>query len=385
MTWPQQVGDLLHPLEDYTRLHAATLRRHGGRVLDLSFPNPRFLHDARPYEVLAELAARTDPLDLRYSPFGGYTSVRLRIAAALARAHDQPYTWKSIIMTAGATAALSVTLRTLFTPPERVMLITPCWMDYPLYLAERGLGCDLVPAAGDKRLDLAAIEHAWTPLTRALIISQPVSPTGIVYRDEELRALATLLQQLSPEHPAVLIADEAHRDQVWATTSCPAPAAHYPHTITVYSFGKAWQMPGQRAGYIATSPQLAPCLDAPRRLEQGMRLTGHAAPAALLQHLAAALCDVSFDLTGLADLQRHARGELAKYGVDVLPGDATRFVYARCPTGDLPTFVSALAQRGVLVLPSTVFHEPGWFRISLNTPEPEMSQAARIISEVAHA
>ncbi|MBB2749289.1 UNVERIFIED_ORG: aspartate aminotransferase [Microbispora rosea subsp. rosea] len=380
-----QVTDLLTPLDTYMRLHAATLRRFGTRAVDLSFPNPRFLADPHPYQTLAKLAARCDPLDLRYSPFGGFTPVRRRIAAALSKRHQLPYCWSDIIMTPGAAAALTIALRTLLAPGEHVMLITPCWMDYPLYLADLGLGCDPVPAAADKHLDLAAIEAAWRPHIRALIITQPVSPTGVVHNGDELASLAALLTRLSQRHshPILLIADEAHRDQVWADTCCPAPASHYPHTLTVHSFGKAWQMPGQRTGYLAVSPHLTTPPQAAHRLIQAMRTSGHGAPTALMQHLAAALADARPDLNALARLQRHARQDLRKHGIDVLEAHATQFLYARCPTGDDGAFVTALANRGVLTMPSHLFHEPGWFRLALNVDIPDLSQAARIIAEEA--
>lgn len=388
MTRPSDTRELLRPLEDFTALHAATTRRFGPRVLDLSFPNPRVLGDPRPHLALAETAARVTPLDLRSSPFGGFTPVRRRIAAALSRRHRTPYTWRDIVMTPGAAAALAVTLDTLFTPPDRIVIPTPCWMDHPLYPAHQGLSRDLVRTTVDKRLDLAAIAAAWTPRTRALIISQPASPTGIVHRDDELAALAALLHHLTPPvgPPPVLVADEAHREQLWADVPCPAPAAHYPHTVTVHSFGKAWQMQGMRTGYLALSPHFTAHPDTARRLEHGMRLTGHCAPTALTQHLAAALSDTRPDLRALAAAQHHARRELTAQGVKILDAQATRFLYARCPTDDDTAFVRRLADRGVLAFPSTLFHERGWFRLALNLDHADLARAARIIGhEAGHA
>ena len=53
------------------------------------------------------------------------------------------------------------------------------------------------------------------------------------------------------------------------------------------------------------------------------------------------------------------------YGYRVCEGEATFFVYVESPEHDDFVFTGRLAERGVLVLPSSVFHEPGWFRISL--------------------
>ncbi|MFF5781842.1 aminotransferase class I/II-fold pyridoxal phosphate-dependent enzyme [Streptomyces virginiae] len=378
---PTAHEDLMRPLEEYTRLHLDTLRRFGSRALDLSFPNPKFLSDTRPYDVLASLAAQARPLDLRYSPFGGFTPVRRRVAAALAKQHALPYAWNDIVMTPGATAALRVALSSLFSPPDRIILVTPCWMDYPLYLQDLGLAFDLVPTTPDKHLDVQAIASAWTPETRGVVIAQPGSPTGVIHDDRELEQLAALMLRHPVPTPPLLIADEAHALQVWDPTPCPAPATHYPHTITVRSFGKAWDMQGQRTGCLAVSPHLGVRDQAVAALVRSMRVTGHCAPTALTQQLAAALSDTAPDLTGLAELQRHARHQLSRRGLTVLDTHATRFLYARCPTKDDNAFVSRLAERGVLVMPSSLFHEPGWFRIALNLEQPHLDRAIDIISQ----
>ncbi|OON82198.1 aminotransferase class I/II-fold pyridoxal phosphate-dependent enzyme [Streptomyces tsukubensis] len=373
--------ELLRPLEEFTKLHLDTLRRFGSRALDLSFPNPRFLSDPRPYEALAALASQAGPLDLRYSPFGGFTPVRRRVAAALTGQHGLRYAWNDIIMTPGATAALHVALRTLFKPPDRVILVTPCWMDYPLYLQDLGLACDLVPAAPDKHLDLEAIANAWTSRTRGLVLAQPGSPTGVIHSDTELRRLAALLQRHGSSVPPLLIVDEAHTQQVWDASPCPPPAAYYPQTLTVRSFGKAWDMQGQRTGCLAVSPRLATRHETAGDLIRTMRVSGQCAPTALTQQLAAALCDTPPDLTGLAGLQHHARRVLLHHDVPVLDTHATRFLYARCPTPDDLGFVSHLSGHGVLVMPSTLFHESGWFRIALNIEAPAMDRALTTIGE----
>ncbi|WP_060880065.1 pyridoxal phosphate-dependent aminotransferase [Streptomyces scabiei] len=372
---------LLRPLEEFTRLHLDTLRRFGGRALDLSFPNPQFLSDPQPYNVLATLAARARPLDLRYSPFGGFTPVRRRVAAALAKQHGLPYAWNDVVMTPGATAALRVALSSLFSPPDRIILVTPCWMDYPLYLQDLGLAFDLVPTTSDKHLDVEAIAKVWTPKTRGVVIAQPGSPTGVIHDAAELQRLAALMQRHSTPTPPLLIADEAHAQQVWDQTPCPAPATHYAHTLTVRSFGKAWDMQGQRTGCLAVSPHLGIRHQAVEQLVRTMRITGHCAPTALTQQLAAALSDTAPDLTGLADLQGHARQRLLHHGVLLLDTHATRFLYARCPAPDDRAFASRLAERGVLVMPSSIFHEEGWFRIALNFGTPDLDRALDIIGE----
>lgn len=384
MTSKAEIRDLAAPLEEFARLHTDTLRRFGSRAVDLSYPNPRFHFDDRPYRTLADLAARATVDDLRYSPFGGFTTARRRVATVLAEQHGAPYMYRDVILTPGATAALNLALSTLFDPPDRILLVTPCWMDYPLYVANLGLAYDLVSSDDRKRLDLAAIERAWTPHTRGLIISQPASPTGVCYQPDEITALAALLTRLGDVHgrPPLLINDETHRDQIWTSQDLLTPAQSYPQTVSVYSYGKAWQMQGQRTGYLAIHPDIAQRDERRERLALAMRVTGYCAPTALTQHLITALSPFTPDLGPLADLQHHARHRLHQAGYDVIDAAATHFVYVRAPVADDGQYVRLAADQGVLVMPSRLFHEPGHFRIALNTDGTALDHALDVLADL---
>lgn len=384
MRWNDDLDELTAPLEDFTALHHRTLRRFGDRAIDLSFPNAQVANNEISYRTLAHVAQEAGPAELRYSPFGGFTTVRRRIAQHLTREHQVPYRWDDVVLTAGAASALYITLAALFEPGDRVLVTSPCWMDYPLYLAALDLECDFV-VTYDGIPDLKAVQSAWQRDTKGMIISQPVSPTGAVASGRDLAALGNLLQRLGGRrNPAILIADETHRSEMWNGASCPAAATAYPHAITVHSFGKAWQMQGQRIGYAATSPLLNPDLRAPRRLQQAMRITGQGAPSALMQHVAAKM-PMPMPPTAnkaLARLQTHARSELTQIGLEVVDAGATPFVYARSPIPDETAFVESLAREGVLAMPSALFHQQGFFRLALNTNWARLDEALAIIGTV---
>jgi len=383
MSTDTDLHSLLAPLQRVERLHRATLRRFGHHVVDLSYPNPQVHLDHRPYQVLAALANTVDLEHLRYSPFGGFTPTRRHVAATLTSRHDLPYVYDDVVLTAGASAAISLTLRTLFTGSDRVIVPTPCWMDYPLYLADLGIGCDLVASTATKHLDLEGIERAWTPSTRGIILSQPSSPTGVTYGRDELRALSRVLRRRGGTGPMpVLISDETHRDQVWAPAKFHSPVPLHPRSVSVYSFGKAWQMQGQRTGYVAVSPLAAEREALRQHLLGRQRASGQSPPTALMQHLVTELQDFAPDLDPLAGLQRRGRASLAEAGFDVVAAEATPFIYARAPGDDDVHFTEQAAQRGVLIMPSTVFHEPGYFRIALNTNQEDLENALKVLADL---
>ena len=88
----------------------------------------------------------------------------------------------------------------------------------------------------------------------------------------------------------------------------------------------------------------------------------------------------------MAKQQKEVRLALKEFGYDVCDGDATFFVYVKTPIADDFRFAELLANYGVLVLPSTLFHEKGYFRISLNAPSGAIASGlpafARVLSRL---
>lgn len=382
MSWTPEMTRLAEPLEWFDALHARTARTHGGRLVDLSFANPRTQLDSRGYEVLHEVSATLDVDQLQNRPFGGGSVERRRVAAGLARHSGVAFGVGDVFLTPGGAAALHIAFEVACPPGAEVLVPVPCWIDYPLFLVRHGLTYRTVHLAADKRLDVAALDRAWGPATAAVVLSQPACPTGVVYDAEELGRLADLLgDKRGPQGRApVLISDEVHRDEVWSGAPLTSSAACYPHTIVTYSFGKAWRMHGQRAGCLALSPALEDHDVRADNARRSLRATGHYGPTAVMQRVAAELAGLTPDIAGLGEDQRHARARLDAMGYDVVAAQATPFVYARCPDGTPDRdFATRLAQSGLLVMPSSVFHEPGWFRLALNCTRDHLDHALEIL------
>jgi aspartate aminotransferase len=385
MTENRDLDELLQPLEEFGRLHASTIRRFGPKAIDLSYPNPRSCHDTRAYQLLRDLAAQADVGKLQYTPFGGLTPTRRNIASSLSKRYGLSLGFRDVVLTTGGASALHIAFRVLFKRGDQVMLVAPFWMDYPVYLRDLGISTTTVPSKLDKHLDLTALEDAWTPATRGVIISQPACPTGVVYTDPELRELAALLTTLGQRHgrQPVLISDEVHRDSVWGGVCCTSPLSAYAESVSIYSFGKAWSMQGQRIGYVALSPRIHQREALARSLERALRISGHCSPTTLMQLLASRLAGLTPKTSELARIQRFTREQLVALGYQVVPAEATTFIYAQVPHDDETGFVSRAADHGVLVMPSSIFHEPGYFRIALNVGLPELERAVARLAHVA--
>jgi aspartate aminotransferase len=368
---------LLDAQERLDRLIAATFRRFGPRIVDLSYANPCDGPSEEVLSILARVTAESKGLSLQYTPIAGRTPPRRAVAAALTRQFGLPFDFRDIILTAGAMPALTIISRALFGPADEVIVLTPAWQDYPLYLRNLNIPIRLVPLRADKHLDLEAIHGALGPATRGVLFSQPCCPTGVVYSREELEALAAVLSGAEAcfGAPVYLVSDEVHRDMLWGAHPFHSPLQSYARSVSIYSFGKAFALQGQRIGYIAVSPRM-PDLDEVRTtIERCVRLMGFGHPTSIMQRAVSDLIDCEPAVAALARNQTAVRRALTAYGYDVCDGDATFYVYVKSPIEDDFRFAERLASQGVLVVPSTLFHDPGYVRLSL-TARPQAIAAA---------
>lgn len=384
---PNGVKDLealLEPQERLDRLIAATFRRFGPKVVDLSYANPYDGPDEEVLSVLKRAAGEGRGLSLQYTPYGGRVVTRRAIAAQLSRDYGLPFHFRDVIMTPGAMAALNVAFRGLFGPEDEVIVLTPCWQDYPLYLHNLNVPISLVPLREDKHLDLDAIGRALGRRTKGILFSQPCCPSGVLYSQEELDGLSTLLREAEARFGTsiYLISDEVHRQLVWSRRALYSPLLSYPRSICIYSFGKALALQGQRIGYVAVSPRMPENYEVRGILERCVRIMGFCAPTSVMQRAVCELLDYRPGLEALAKKQERVRSALAGYGYEICNAEATFFVYIKCPIRGDFKFAELVASRGVVVVPSTLFHEPGHLRLSLTARSEAIARGIPAFADV---
>jgi aspartate aminotransferase len=377
-----QLERLLAPQDRVDRLRDEALRRSGRAFVDLAYANS---YDGPSPDTLAALRRALEeptPLALQYTPYGGAIVPRRLVAETLRESHGEAFHPQDVVLTPGAMAALNVVFRSLKTErgPDEVIAVTPCWLDYPTYLENLGLVARLVPvSAPSLRLDLDAIRDALTPNTRAVVLSQPANPSGLLYAEGELRELARLLDQ-APSRP-LLISDECHREIVFAPHVLHSPLAFYDQSCVVYSFGKRLSLQGQRLGYVAVSPRHPARQEFSRLLSRLTRVMGFCTPTALMQLSIGDLLRIPAPVATIARRREFALTELGACGYELVPSQATFFLYPRAPGGDDLGFCERLAQRGVMVLPASVFHHTGHFRISLTCSDEMLERGLSVLRE----
>ena len=302
---------------------------------------------------------------------------RAAVARTLTKRTGLDYDPADIAMTNGGFAAIAVTLRAILEPGDEVVFLSPPWFFYELLiLAAGGEPVRVSMAPPDFDLDLAAVEAAITPRTRAVLVNTPHNPTGRVLPLETLRALGSVLERASAAagRTVHLIADEPYNRLVFDGRTFHSPAEAYPGTITTYSYGKTLLAPGMRIGYIAVPPTSTDREELRDSIFTSQIATGWSFPNALLQHAIEDIEPLSIDVGALERRRDRVVGELRAMGYETTNPEGTFYVMARAPVDDDEAYAARLADHGVLVLPGSVVEVPGWFRISLTASDEMVEQ-----------
>ncbi len=185
----------------------------------------------------------------RYTPVNGIAPLRTEIARKMARENYIQYDPDEITVTVGAKQAIAAALFALLDPGDEVIIPVPCYVSYPDMVRMAGGIPVFVPLLSDYQLDVTAIRQSVTERTKAVIICTPNNPTGAVYREDSLRALA----ELSLEKDFFILADEVYEKIVYGDHRHFSVASVSPrvrdNTVTVNAFSKTYSMTGWRLGY----------------------------------------------------------------------------------------------------------------------------------------
>ena len=314
----------------------------------------------------AVLAAATEAIRAganQYPPVLGVPALREAIAE-----HQRHWYGLSVdprtevLVTAGATEALTAAILALCSPGDEVIVLEPFYDSYAAAIAlARARRVAVRLEWPDYRLDAAALAAAVTDRTRLILLNTPHNPTGRVFDSSELAAVA----RVARENDLLVLCDEVYEHLTFA------PHRHVPlatldgmaaRTLTVSSAGKTFSVTGWKVGWLHARPEL---VEAVAAVKQFLTFAGGSPfqPA-----VAAGLRLGDDELLGLgADLaSRSARltEGLAEAGFDVRPSDGTYFVTADVSGlgyADGAAFCLDLpALAGVVAVPVQAFHDdPG--------------------------
>ena len=339
-------------------------------VFDFSLGNPSVPAPPVVNETLAALLAEREPAALHgYTTAAGDRRVRQAIADHLAATHGAVADPDLIYLTAGAAAALTITLSALLpdTGEGEVLLLAPFFPEYRVFVEQAGGHVRVLPLKEPNfEIDPAALRASIGEHTAAVIINSPNNPSGSVLREENLRAVAAVLQEAEATygHPIYLIADEPYRELVYGDVTVPFIPNLYADTVVCYSFSKSLSLPGERIGYIFVSPGAQDARQLYAAIMGAGRALGFVCAPALFQYLIPPCLGKTADLAVYRenrDLLYHA---LCEMGYTCVPPDGAFYLFVKAPGGDAGAFCEAARAYELLLVPSDDFGYPGYLRIS---------------------
>lgn len=234
---------------------ARELKAAGRDIISLSLGEPDF---DTPEPVKAAGIQAIEDNFTHYPPVPGYPEVRQAICDKLKRDNGLDYTADQIVISTGAKHSLMNVVLSLVDAGDEVILPAPYWVSYADMTNLAGGKVVTVQTGIEQDFKMTAdqLRDALTDRTRIVMVNSPNNPSGSVYTEEEMAALAAVLR----EHPrAIAISDEIYEyiNFTEAHASMAAQPGMMERTVTVNGVSKGFAMTGWRIGYIAAPQWIA--------------------------------------------------------------------------------------------------------------------------------
>lgn len=314
----------LHPI--YARMPVTIFEYMSGLARELGAINlgQGFPDGAPPQPLLEALAKASAERSHQYPPMAGVPELRKAVAEFYGRTQELELSAESVVVTSGATEAVASAILGVVSPGDKVLLFAPAYDAYaPLVRRAGGVPVFVALQAPEWRYDRIAIEAAITPRTRALVLNDPLNPTGTVASPDDLAMLADVCRR----HDLFAICDEVWENVRFdglAHASLLTQPGMAERAVKIGSAGKIFGATGWKVGWIVAAPQVASVV---ARAHQFLTFT---TPPALQSAVAEGLGKpddwFADQRAAWAASRRHLADALEGAGFAVLPNAATWFL-----------------------------------------------------------
>lgn len=306
-----------------------------------------------------------------YAPSNGTPGLRKAAADFLAEKYGQKYDPSEILITNGVTESIYDFLTAVLNPGDVVLVPTPI---FPLYIGDA-----LSMGATVEQIDTSDDDFKLTPdklqaaldkygdRVKALVMNYPTNPTGVMYTQDELDALADVVR----DKPIFVLADEIYSELNYDQPHASMEKTLHDQVVLMNGVSKAWAMTGYRIGVVA-APK--PILDQIAKIHQAITTTE---PTPMQDAAEEALADGKDDALPMKKEFQKRRDVLydglTKLGFECVKPKGAFYIFAKIPAGlkqDDTKFIYDLAEKGrVAVVAGSFFAKggEGYIRLSYAT------------------
>lgn len=367
------------------------MKAQGVDVINMSVGEPDF---NTPDHIKEAGKKAIDDNFSKYSPVPGYMDLREAIVEKLKKENGLDYTTNEVIAGTGGKQGVCNTILALVNPGDEVIIPAPYWVSYPQMTKLAG-GTPVIVRAGfeqDFKMTAEQLEAAITPKTKMLILCSPSNPTGSVYSQEELNALAEVILK---HDDVFVLSDEIyeHINYVGKAASIASYAGMKERTIICNGVSKAYAMTGWRLGWVAAPAWIVKGIN---KL-QGQYTSGTcdvSQKAAVAAYVASQDCVEQMRVA--FERRRDLIVKLAKDipGLEVNVPQGAFYLFPKCSSffgkSDGETVINnstdfamyILEKAHVATVGGDAFGDPDCFRMSYATSDDNIREAMRRIKEV---
>lgn len=251
MTYSSRITNLQESATIAISTLATTLKAQGRDILSFSAGEPDF-DTPEPIKLAAKAAL--DEGFTKYTQVAGIPELKQAITNKLERENGLHYEPKQILVSNGAKQSLFNVFQALIDTGDEVIIPSPYWVTYPELVAYSG-GSNVFIETNEQngfKITAKSLRQAITPRTKALVLTTPSNPTGMVYTKQELESIAQVLHGSD----IVVIADEMYEKLLYDGEFVSVGSISqdmFERTITINGLSKSVAMTGWRMGYCASA------------------------------------------------------------------------------------------------------------------------------------
>jgi len=310
----------------------------------------------------------------KYSQTAGDAILKKRIVEQI----KNEFGWSepAVLVASGVSGGLLLAFLAIINPDDEVIIPDPYFVIYKHLINMLGGRCVFVDSYPNFELPVEKIADAITNKTKMIILNSPCNPTGAVYSEQQIKALA----KIAAEKNILVMTDEIY-ERFCYDGECPSIANYYEKTLLLRGFSKSYAMTGWRLGYVTASESLKNVVEEMTKIQQ---YTFVCAPTPFQKAAVAAL---DYEISDLVDGYRKKRDLLyegLKDKFELVKPSGAFYAFIKAPGGSGSDFVEKAIANNVLVIPGNVFSEKDThFRISYATSDDKIEQGVEILRSLA--
>ncbi len=370
---------------------ARELKSQGKDIISLSLGEPDF----NTPDFIKNAAIEAINQDYNsYTPVDGYVELKEAISVKFKRDNGLDYAPNQIVVSTGAKQSIANVAQVLLNPGDEILLPAPYWVSYSAIATLCEAKYVEIPTSidNDFKITPEQLEEAITPKTKMVFFNSPNNPSGTIYSEAEVRALAKVLEK----YPHIyILSDEIYEHINYGVKpfSFAAVESIYDRTITVNGLAKAFAMTGWRIGFIGAPQWIAKaCTKMQGQITSG---TNCIAQRAAITAVLAPVSKVQYmvdEFKSRRDMVLELLGEIQGFQLNVPDGafyifpDISAF-FGKTSQGKTINNANdfsmlLLEEANVATVTGEAFGAPNCIRLSYAASEEQLREAIRRIKKV---